>query len=130
MIDVFLSYAREDLIAAKRIADALTHEGWSVWWDRTILAGATWRHTMKSALNSSHCVIVLWSTHSVASHFVIDEAEVGRTRGVLCPVLIEAVNQPLGFGSIQVADLTGWNGDSSAISFRNLVDAVAQLSER
>ena len=127
MNDIFLSYARQDIEVAKRLANALAGEKWSVWWDRKILAGTTWREVLEAALENSRCIVVLWSSSSVASHFVIEEADFGRTRGVLCPVLIEAVEQPLGFRSIQTADLSDWKGDLSASSFRSLVDAVARL---
>ncbi|MGZ9020763.1 MAG: toll/interleukin-1 receptor domain-containing protein, partial [Rhodoplanes sp.] len=41
MPDIFLSYAREDVSVAQRLARALEDEGWSVWWDRHIPAGQT-----------------------------------------------------------------------------------------
>jgi hypothetical protein len=128
--NIFLSYAQEDVTVAKRVAEALAQEGWSVWWDRTILAGTTWREEIEAALDKSHCVIVLWSTHSVGSHWVIEEAETGRARGALCPVLIETVKQPLGFRSIQAADLSTWEGDKSAASFKSLREALVQLRGR
>jgi len=43
MADVFLSYAREDQAFAQRLAQALEAEGFSVWWDRTIPPGKTWK---------------------------------------------------------------------------------------
>ena len=42
MADIFLSYASEDIDKAQRLAQALTAHG-SVFWDRTIPAGKTWR---------------------------------------------------------------------------------------
>jgi phage replication-related protein YjqB (UPF0714/DUF867 family) len=41
MSDIFISYAKEDRGKAKDIAEALKQQGFSVWWDRSILPGET-----------------------------------------------------------------------------------------
>jgi TIR domain len=33
MSDIFISYKREEQPIARKLADALEKEGWSVWWD-------------------------------------------------------------------------------------------------
>ena len=40
MVDVFISYSHRH--AAERVRDLLASEGWSVWFDRAIRAGAAW----------------------------------------------------------------------------------------
>ena len=37
--DIFISYAREDRVAASRLADRFGDEGWTVFWDRDLIAG-------------------------------------------------------------------------------------------
>jgi hypothetical protein len=37
--DVFISYAREDVAIARRLAEALRRSGYTVWWDDEIRAG-------------------------------------------------------------------------------------------
>ena len=39
MVDVFVSYAREDLNRAQPIVSAIIDRGWDVWWDRDLSAG-------------------------------------------------------------------------------------------
>jgi formylglycine-generating enzyme required for sulfatase activity len=111
MSDIFISYASEDLNAARRLAAVLESQGWSVFWDRRIPAGKVWREVIGAALAEARCVVVLWSQHSVNSHWVQEEADYGLKRRVLIPALIESVHQPLGFGSIQAADLSTWDGN-------------------
>ncbi|HEX5021239.1 MAG TPA: toll/interleukin-1 receptor domain-containing protein [Candidatus Binatia bacterium] len=85
MADIFISYANEDRDRAGQLAALLEHEGWSVWWDRRIPAGRTWRSVLEGALDNSRCMIVLWSENSVNSPWVAEEAEEARrlekTRG-------------------------------------------------
>ena len=109
MTDIFLSYTEKDREQAQRIAAMLEAVGWSVWWDRRIPAGKTWRSVLDKALENMHCMIVLWSSRSIESEWVYEEATEGRRLGKLVPVLIEAVRPPAGFREIQAADLTHWD---------------------
>lgn len=121
MADIFLSYAREDEQQAQQIAHQLEATGLTVWWDRKIPAGMTWRQVIERSLNEMGCMVVLWSRSSVASTWVNEEAEEGRVREKLVPVLIDAVVPPLGFRGIQAADLNGWDGSPATPAFRQLV---------
>ncbi|MDH3550374.1 MAG: TIR domain-containing protein, partial [Gammaproteobacteria bacterium] len=124
MADIFISYAREDIETAHRLADALEAQAWSVFWDRTIPPGQSWRSYIGKALNDARCVIVLWSESSLGSEFVHEEADAAKRRDVLLPVLIESVVPPLGFGQIQAADLIGWDGDANANELLQFLNAV------
>jgi len=105
MSDIFISYAREDLERVRPLAQALEAQGWTVFWDRRIPAGKTWRQVIGKALDEARCVLVVWSRESVESDFVQEEADDGRQRGILVPVRIEDVRPPLGFRAIQGEDL-------------------------
>src|SRR5713226_8946271 len=127
MADIFLSYAKEDREVAGKIATLLGNAGWVVWWDRRIPAGRTWRSVLEEALRDMRCMVVLWSTHSVESDWVRDEADEARIRKKLVPVLIEAVNPPVGFRTIQAADLSDWDGSNSAPGFQQLLADLESL---
>lgn len=129
MADIFLSYAREDAEVAETLAEALRHRDFDVFSDRTVPPGKTWRSFIGAALDAARCVVVGWSAASLASKWVIEEAEEGDRRDVLVPVLFESVTPPMGFRSIQAADLSGWNGDPDDRHFGLLEAAVRQLLE-
>ena len=127
MVDIFLSYAKEDRDVARRVATLLGNAGWVVWWDRRIPAGRTWRSVLEEALQNMHCMVVLWSAHSIESDWVRDEADEARVRKKLVPVLIEAVNPPVGFRNIQAADLSEWDGSSNAPGVQQLLGDLESL---
>ena len=108
MTDVFVSYASEDRARIAPLVEALEAEGWSVWWDQHMHAGPNFRTLIENALRDCRCVIVAWSRHSVASDFVIDEATVGKDRNILVPFQLDTTEVPLGFRTMQIAQLQNW----------------------
>ena len=128
MSDIFISYSRNDRSKAETLARALAEVGWSVWWDRNIPAGKDFAKVIEAALTGSKVAIVLWSEHSVGSRWVLTEADAAADRGILVPILIERnVEVPFAFRRIQAADLSEWDGDIEAPSFRSL---VADITDR
>jgi hypothetical protein len=125
MSDVFLSYASEDRERAAQLAHALGQQGWSVWWDRKIIAGQAFDQAIERELEAARAVVVLWSVNSIASEWVKNEAAVAAERGVLVPALIDSVKLPLEFRRKQTADLVGWQGDEAHSGFQGLCQGVA-----
>lgn len=105
MAQVFLSYAREEGAAARRVAVALEAAGHSVWWDRQVHAGSRFSAEIDAALKAADFIVVLWSRASVESAWVQDEAAYGRDHGRLVPALLGPVEPPLGFRQYQSVDL-------------------------
>ncbi|MGD9511443.1 MAG: toll/interleukin-1 receptor domain-containing protein [Geminicoccaceae bacterium] len=126
--DIFISYAREDEAWVAPLAAALEASGRSVFWDRHVPAGRTWRSHIGAALEQARCVVVGWSEHAVASKFVLEEAGEGKERDILVPVLRTPVRPPFGFREIHAADLSGWSsGRLSPVFDRFLADLDAVL---
>jgi TIR domain len=125
MADIFISYAREDIEAAQRLAMALEQQGWSVFWDRRIPAGRRFADIIAEQLAAARCVIALWSRAALASDWVLDEAEDARNRNVLAPAFIERVAPPMGFRRIHAADLVGWQGQPAHGGFQRLIEDIA-----
>jgi hypothetical protein len=125
MKDVFLSYAHQDLNRVKRIVAACEARGWTVFWDRTIPAGKTWREVIGKALDEARCVVVVWSSASIKSRWVQEEADEGRERGILIPVLLDDVKPPMGFRDLQATSFADTNALNEALTL--VVDGIAAL---
>lgn len=125
MADIFISYASEDRERARKLAVALEAQGWSVWWDRTMLPGTEFDQVIEQELDASSSVVVLWSEISVASRWVKAEAREGLDQNKLVPVFLGNTRVPLVFRGVQGADLAGWLGEPESPAFRQLVEAVS-----
>lgn len=133
MSDIFISYKSEDRSRAEILAGALENledQDWSIWWDREILPGKRFDQIIEEELKKAKCIIVLWSKKSVESDWVLDEAEIGKRRGILVPVLIDDVKIPLGFKRIQAARLINWEGTPSHPEFARLLGAVCDALDK
>ena len=122
--DVFLSYKAEDRARLTTLVAALEAEGFSLWWDAHIGGGSNWQADIEQHLDAACCVLVVWTRGSVGpdGQFVRDEARRAQKRGAYLPILLDAVEPPLGFGEIQALPLKGWRGDREDPRFRNLVE--------
>ena len=127
MADIFISYDREDEMRIRELVRALEEQGWSVWWDRKIIPGQTFDQVIERELEGAKSVVVLWSKNSVASEWVIEEANDAKDRGILVPILLDPVKPPLGLRGIQAADLTDWKPLSSSFTFDQLIQDIAAV---
>ena len=129
--DVFLSASMSDRMWAEQVQRALVAAGWEVWWggDRRIELQAD----VKRELTSARCVVVLWSTRSVASSRVEQEASSGQRRGVLVQASLDGVSPPPTFRSLACSDLSQWRQHAevtelrSTQGFRTLSSAIARV---
>jgi len=128
MSDIFLSYASEDRERVRPLVEALTRQGWSVFWDRNIPGGRTWQELLEEELEAACSLVVVWSEISVKRQWVIEEADAGiRKRLPIFPVLIDAVLPPLEFRSKETVNLSAWDGDTSAAVFQSLVRNIRKI---
>jgi hypothetical protein len=124
MSDIFISYASADRARAKLLAETLVRRGWLVWWDRTIPPGQEYDKVIENALDSAKCVVVLWSSASVASSWVKTEAAEAMRRTILVPALLDPVTIPLEFRRLQAADLSHWRGETSHPELEKFIDSI------
>ncbi len=108
MSEIFVSYDSQDRDRIKPLVEALKAEGWSVWWDRDLIAGPSFDEKIEEALDAARCVVVAWSEYSVKSRWCRTEANEGLERQILVPLRIDEVRPPLAFRSSQTASLNGW----------------------
>ncbi len=65
--------------------------GWSVWWDRELVAGPSFDEKIEAAIREASCVVVAWSQASIAKKWVRAEANEGLEREILVPLLLDDV---------------------------------------
>ena len=129
MADIFISYKKEDAGRVVRIVEGLREEGFTVWWDHGIAPGSSWDQTIQKELEAAKLVIAVWSELSVSAPWVKEEAQFGKQRGKLLPVRIDDVEPPLGFGLIQMADLSHWDGDIEDATWDHFIEAAKATIE-
>jgi TolB-like protein/tetratricopeptide (TPR) repeat protein len=127
MTDVFLSYNRDDQATARRFADGMKSEGFSVWWDQSLNAGEAFDRVTEKALAEATAVVVLWSKRSVDSNWVRAEAAEARASGRLVPVMIEPCKRPIMFELTHTADLSGWSGDTTDPRWRSFLAGLGRF---
>ena len=130
MASLFLSYDRDHASIARVIATALEKAGHSVWWDRRIGGGTEYAQEIEQALDNADVVIVLWTSSSIASPWVRDEAGAGRDKGRLVPLSLEGTPPPIGFRQFQSIDLGTWRGRGRVPRLQDILAAIErQLKE-
>lgn len=129
---VFISYAREDRDAARKLASLLEQQGFEVWWDWNLVGGADFRNEIHKHLDECQKAIVLWSRASTKSAFVIDEANEAKRHGKLIPVSIGGSAPPFGFGDLHTLDFPNDKDDAALLvaALRNEAPPPARRASR
>jgi adenylate cyclase len=133
LADVFISYARPDEPAARRLARALQNAGLNVWWDAELPAHRAYSEVIERNLAEAKAVVVLWSKASAKSQWVRAEADFARNAGKLVQAQLDGSMPPLPFNQIQCADLKGWRGGATRAGLAKLrgsVDALVAGEDR
>jgi adenylate cyclase len=128
MARVFLSYAREDVETARKLAAALDAAGETVWWDRHVHGGANFSTEIDRELKDAQAVVVLWSAASISSAWVQDEAAEGRDSGRLVPAILDSVKPPLGFRQLQCIDLSTWQSHGRTEPIDDFLEAFSKIT--
>ncbi|MFM1816130.1 MAG: hypothetical protein RLZ98_2825 [Pseudomonadota bacterium] len=68
-----------------------------MWWDRRLFAGEDIHDVIAQQLRAAKTVIVLWSPHSTASHWVRGEAQLALDANKLVPIKIAECELPINF---------------------------------
>jgi TolB-like protein len=127
MSHVFISYARSTAKQAQRVAAILRGLGNEVWLDDAIPAHRAYADVIEERLREAGAVIVIWSADAAKSEWVRSEADRARAQRKLVQLTVDRAPLPMPFDQIQCADLAGWQGDPTAIGWRQVVGSVADL---
>lgn len=121
---LFVSYSRKDKAMAQRVADALEIQGYEVFWDAEIPPGQKFDAYIMEQLRMSDAVVVLWSSHSIGSDYVKEEADYAKSNKVLVPLRIDETALPFGFTRIHTTDLVHWHGSVQDPEWRRVIKAI------
>lgn len=91
MNKIFISYTRDDHVAARLIAERLMAAGFEVFYDvEAIVAGDSWSNKIHAVLQDAAAVLVLLSSNSHRSSWVQDELQTAlESKSVVVPVLLD-----------------------------------------
>lgn len=126
MVDIFVSYKREERPRISPLVDELRGHGREVWIDAKTKVSASFIVEINRALEACKCAVVFWSRHSVRSNWVLAESYTAYEKEKLIPVLLDNVVVPAPFNLLQAVDLTRWNGDYKHADWLELTQAVAE----
>jgi hypothetical protein len=130
MVDVFISYSRDNKARVAQIAQAVAAAGYDVWWDAELPPHRSYGDVITEKIGSAKAAIVVWSQTSAQSEWVRAEADVARNQKKLVQTSIDDVMPPLPFNQIQFAELTDWNGEPGHRGWRKVMMSLEELCGR
>jgi TIR domain-containing protein len=86
MADIFISYSKADHEQVRLLAAFLEAEGYSVWWDASLLSGENYRNVIMTELARARVALVVWTANSVHSDWVQSEAGRAQADHKLIPI--------------------------------------------
>jgi hypothetical protein len=84
--DIFISYSKQDQEQARLLAAFLEAEGYSVWWDSSLLSGDNYRKIIMTELGRARATVVIWTENSIHSDWVQSESGRAHADRKLIPV--------------------------------------------
>ena len=128
MVDVFISYARENQGFAQRIAEAVRREGYSVFWDDDLPPHLSYGEVITEKIGDAKAAIVVWSHEAAESEWVRAEADLARSQKKLIQTSIDDRLPPMPFNQIQFASIGDWNGEADHPGWRKVRASLAALA--
>jgi len=128
LADVFISYKRDERRRADDIARRLRSLGLDVWLDANIASGRSFDAEIETALRTAKAVLVLWTSGSVASEWVRNEASTAKERGSLVALMLEPCELPIEFRAVQYEPLFEKSFSDDHPSWVKVVERIKDLA--
>ncbi|HKR25632.1 MAG TPA: toll/interleukin-1 receptor domain-containing protein, partial [Allosphingosinicella sp.] len=128
MVDVFISYARADQAAVRRLAEAVKREGYAIWWDDELPPHRSYSDVITEQIGAARAAIVVWSESAAASEWVRAEADVARNQKKLIQTSLDGRQPPMPFNQIQFAQIGDWRGEDDHPGWRKVKESLAALA--
>jgi hypothetical protein len=130
MVDVFISYKREERQRCERIAAKLRALGLDVWFDAHLEAGSSFDREIERTLAQAKAVLVLWSSRSVDSQWVRNEASVGKDAEKLVAASLEPCKLPVSLAHVHHEALHNPEFQDDDPAWLKIVERIAKLTGR
>lgn len=130
MPDVFISYKREERARCERIAAKLRALGLDVWFDAKLEPGKNFDREIEASVAKSKAVLVLWSSNSVDSQWVRNEAGFGLKYEKLVAARLAPCDLPLAFSAVHYEDLFDPAFQDDDPAWLRLLDRISKLVGR
>jgi peptidoglycan hydrolase-like protein with peptidoglycan-binding domain len=130
MVEVFISYKREEREAVTTLADRLRALRLAVWWDADLTHGAGFDEEISTQLQAARCVLVCWTPAALASEWVRGEAAMAHGQGKLVACFLEPTTLTPPFNLHQTEDLMRWAGQDDDPGWIRLLEAIGERLSR
>lgn len=130
MADVFISYSRANQAQVAVLADAMTRDGFEVWWDAELPPHRSYGDVITEQIAAASAVIVVWSETAAASEWVRAEADLGRNQRKLIQASLDDCMPPMPFNQIQFAYIGDWRGEAGHGGWRKIRASLNELCGR
>lgn len=127
MVDVFISYSRENGDRVRLLADKVRELGYHLWWDDELPPHKSYGDVITEKIGSAKAAIVVWSETAVQSEWVRAEADVARNQKKLIQITLDEAMPPMPFNQIQFARLGDWQGEDDHRGWQKVIGSLADL---
>lgn len=127
MVDVFISYSRNNRDRVRALADAVKGLGYLVWWDDELPPHKSYGDVITEKITNARAAIVCWSVDAAQSEWVRAEADLARNQKKLIQTSYDEVMPPMPFNQIQFASLSDWQGQADHSGWRKVQASLSDL---
>lgn len=127
MVDVFISYSRNNRDRVRALADAVKALGYIVWWDDELPPHKSYGDVITEKITNARAAIVCWSADAAQSEWVRAEADLARNQKKLIQTSYDEVMPPMPFNQIQFASLSDWQGQADHSGWRKVQASLTDL---
>jgi hypothetical protein len=132
MADIFISYSKAERDLTVALARDLESQGFTVWWDTSLLPGDDFPDEIKRQIDAACVAIVIWSESSVGSRWVKAEAQRADDLRKLITVHTSGLDPrtiPMPYNVIQSVDLSERAKIYAALEKRGVKRARGRTAE-
>lgn len=127
MVDVFISYSRNNRDRVRALAESVKALGYIVWWDDELPPHKSYGDVITEKIAHAKATIVCWSADAAQSEWVRAEADLARNQKKLIQASYDEVTPPMPFNQIQFASLADWQGQADHSGWRKVQASLIDL---